>query len=255
MAPQAHKRALPVEILIGCWALSSILVKIFACSLSSPWDYINSECADMVAVWIYIDVLNMVTDLVITGIFVHMVASLQMPSGTKAMVVGVFGSRLLVMPPVACHIYYYQRALNSTSPIFDMWKPAVIVQVIQCVGITTTCIPFFMRFLKTFESGQMGAGDLFGSASKSSNSRTGNATRGAARSRAALTMASSASGRQGHELTSKPGSEDRRKFANIMTAHVRSRSWDAARQTSQEALVDPSCRVDVETDNTASDRT
>ncbi|KAM0192372.1 hypothetical protein ACHAPA_005909 [Fusarium lateritium] len=124
-----------------------------------------------------------------------------------------------------------------------MWMPTVIVQVIQCVGVTTTCIPFWWRFLKSLESGQMGPGDLFGAMSKSNNSRSGGTTRGT-KSRGDTTVTSSAARRtQAFELTSKQGwqgSADVKKFAHIVTDHGKGRTWDAARQNSQEALVDPS---------------
>ncbi|KAF4335787.1 hypothetical protein FBEOM_10378 [Fusarium beomiforme] len=248
MSPLSHKRILPIMILIAGWAVSAIFVRAFACSLPESWDYINGSCIDLVAFWAYVEVLNIVTDLVITGVTIEILVHLQMPLGTKAMVVGVFGSRILMIPPAVSHIYFFKQALDSSTPIFTMWKPTVIVQVIQCVGITTTCIPFWWRFLKSLESGHMGAGDIFGALSKSNNSKSGGTTRGTgnkSRSRGDNTL-TSASGAQAFELTSKQswqGSGDVKKFAHIVTDHGKGRSWDAARQNSQEALVDPSAGV------------
>ncbi|WZH47724.1 uncharacterized protein QYS62_008883 [Fusarium acuminatum] len=243
MSPLSHKRLLPIQILIGGWALSAVLVRGFACSLPNTWDYINGQCINLSAFWTYVDAVNILTDLIITGVTLEILIHLQMPLGTKAMVVGVFGSRILMIPPAVCHIIYYKRALESSTPIFDMWMPTVIVQVIQCVGVTTTCIPFWWRFLKSLESGQMGPGDLFGAMSKSNNSRSGGTTRGT-RSRGDTTVTSSAARRtQAFELTSKQGwqgSADVKKYAHIVTDHGKGRTWDAARQNSQEALVDPS---------------
>ncbi|KAF9772359.1 hypothetical protein IL306_009938 [Fusarium sp. DS 682] len=236
-------------ILIAGWAVSAIFVRAFACSLPDSYDYINGSCIDLVAFWAYVDALNIVTDLIITGVTVEILVHLQMPLGTKAMVVGVFGSRILMIPPAVCHIYFFKQALDSPNPIFTMWKPTIIVQVIQCVGITTTCIPFWWRFLKSLESGQMGAGDIFGALTKSNNSKSGGTTRGTGtkpRSRSDNTLTSASHGAQAFELTSKQswqGSGDVKKFAHIVTDHGKDRSWDAARQNSQEALVDPSAGV------------
>jgi len=144
-----------------------------------------------------------------------------------------------MIPPAVSHIYFFKQALDSSTPIFTMWKPTIIVQVIQCVGITTTCIPFWWRFLKSLESGQMGAGDIFGALSKSNNSKSGGTTRGTGnKSRSNHTLTS---GSQAFELTSRQG--DVKKFAHIVTDHGKGGSWDAARQNSQEALVDPSAEV------------
>ncbi|KAI1041805.1 hypothetical protein LB505_008462 [Fusarium chuoi] len=240
MSPLSHKRILPIQIIIVGWAISAIFVRAFACSLPSSWDYINGSCVDLVAFWAYVDAVNVITDLLITGVTIEILVHLQMPIGTKAMVVGVFGSRILMIPPAVSHIYFFKQALESSTPIFTMWKPTIIVQVTQCIGITTTCIPFWWRFLKSLESGQMGAGDIFGALSKSNNSKSGGTTRGTGnKSRSNHTLTS---GSQAFELTSRQG--DVKKFAHIVTDHGKGGgSWDAARQNSQEALVDPAAGV------------
>ncbi|KAH7004714.1 hypothetical protein EDB82DRAFT_487732, partial [Fusarium venenatum] len=214
MSPLSHKKILSIQVLIGGWVISAALVRSFACSLSSPWDYINGRCINMVAFWIYVDAVNIATDLLITAFTLGIMVHLQMPMGTKAMVVGVFGSRILTIPPTISHIVYYNRTLKSSNPIFDMWMSTIINQVIQCLGVMTTCIPFWWRFLKSLESGQMGAGDIFGALSRSDNTKSGGtSSRG-----------------QAFELTGRPSTA---KFG---------RMWDTdvARQNSQEALVDPS---------------
>src|SRR6478735_5523932 len=115
-----------------------------------------------------------------------------------------------MIPPAVSHIYFFKQALDSSTPIFTMWKPTIIVQVIQCVGITTTCVPFWWRFLKSLESGQMGAGDIFGALSRSNNTRSGGASH--------------------HQAFELQGTG---KFGRTWNASV-------ALQTSQEALVNPS---------------
>ncbi|CAF3605724.1 unnamed protein product [Fusarium graminearum] len=214
MSPLSSKKILPIQILIGGWAISAVLVRSFACSLSNPWDYLNGRCINMVAFWIYADAINITTDLLITALTLGILVHLQMPIGRKLMVIGVFGSRIVTIPPTISHIVYYRRTLNSPTPIFEMWMSTIINQVIQCLGIMTTCIPFWWRFLKSMESGQMGAGDIFGALSRSNNTKSGGtSSRG-----------------QAFELTGRPSTA---KYGG---------TWDVdvARQNSQEALVDPS---------------
>ncbi|KAF0644663.1 hypothetical protein FPSE5266_11332 [Fusarium pseudograminearum] len=156
----------------------------------------------------------MTTDVLITALTLGILVHLQMPMGRKVMVIGVFGSRIVTIPPTISHIVYYKRTLNSPTPIFEMWMPTIINQVIQCLGIMTTCIPFWWRFLKSMESGQMGAGDIFGALSRSNNTKSGGtSSRG-----------------QAFELTCRPSTA---KYGG---------AWDVdvARHNSQEALVDPS---------------
>lgn len=111
-------------------------------------------------------------------------------------------------------MFYYNQAFESETPMFDMWIPTIINQVIQCIGIMVTCIPFWWRFLKSLESGQMGAGDIFGTMNKGNDTRSGGtSSRG-----------------QAFELRSRQAVG---KFG---------RTWDVdvARHNSQEALVDTS---------------
>ncbi|KAF0644746.1 hypothetical protein FPSE5266_20038 [Fusarium pseudograminearum] len=49
MSPLSNKTILPIQILIGGWAISAVFVRSFACSLSNPWDYLNGQCINMVA--------------------------------------------------------------------------------------------------------------------------------------------------------------------------------------------------------------
>ncbi|KAH6887642.1 hypothetical protein B0T10DRAFT_539011 [Thelonectria olida] len=173
MAPREKRRLiLATEVVIGLWAASSIIVSFFQCSLPNPWDYLNSQCINRTAFWIYVDAFNIVTDIAITGILFKMFIALKTSASKKALVIGVFGCRVLIFPPIICHMYYYKRAVDSRNPIFDMWKPTVIVQVIQCMSIMATCIPYLKPFLDSLESGQMNAGDLRGTRSKGSSSRS-----------------------------------------------------------------------------------
>ncbi|PTD12473.1 hypothetical protein FCULG_00004572 [Fusarium culmorum] len=210
MSPLSNKTILPIQILIGGWAISAVLVRSFACSLPNPWDYLNGRCINMVAFWIYADAVNIGTDLLITALTLGILVHLQMPVGGKQWSLACLDNN----PPTISHIFYYKRALNSTTPIFEMWMPTIINQVVQCLGIMTTCIPFWWRFLKSMESGQMGAGDIFGALSRSNNTKSGGTSfRG-----------------QAFELTCRPSTA---KYGG---------TWDVdvARQNSQEALVDPS---------------
>ncbi|QPC67415.1 hypothetical protein HYE67_009646 [Fusarium culmorum] len=95
MSPLSNKTILPIQILIGGWAISAVLVRSFACSLPNPWDYLNGRCINMVAFWIYADAVNIGTDLLITALTLGILVHLQMPVGRKAMVIGVFGCRIV----------------------------------------------------------------------------------------------------------------------------------------------------------------
>ncbi|EXK77167.1 hypothetical protein FOQG_18121 [Fusarium oxysporum f. sp. raphani 54005] len=263
MAPRKRRPLIwATEALIGVWAISSIAASFFQCSLPEPWDYINGQCFNRSAFRVYVDVLNIITDLVITAILVEMFIGLKTSTAKKSLVIGVFGSRLLIVPPIICHMYYYKRAVDSKNPLFDMWQPTVLIQIIQCLSVMATCIPYLKPFLDSLESGQMIAGDLRGTSSKGSNSRSrsgyatgqthttrtrGNTTRGI------LTITSMATNvshrRQNYEMMDMDKSGDRGNKASVTAASERTEpsggSWDGQSRTSQTVLVEQTWRVDV----------
>jgi hypothetical protein len=44
--------------------------------------------------------------------------------------------------------------MTSENPLFDIWISVVLVQIMQCVGITITCIPLFTQLLRKLKHGK-----------------------------------------------------------------------------------------------------
>uniref|UniRef100_A0A8H7KA19 Rhodopsin domain-containing protein n=1 Tax=Bionectria ochroleuca TaxID=29856 RepID=A0A8H7KA19_BIOOC len=270
MAPRERRKAIwAIEALIAAWASSSILAALFQCSLPQPWDFVHGQCFNRSIFWIYVDALNIVTDLAITGILVEMFIKLKTSTSKKILVISVFGCRIFIIPPIVSHMYYFKRIADSPNPLFDMWQPTVIVQVIQCLSIMATCIPYLKPFMDSLNSGQMAAGDYRGTRSKGSNSRSQSAYASARMSRpprslrgtgAGITsIATRASHRlQKYEMMDMSANHDRAGGVeeNITTVTAgnkedasnspNNRSWDGQSHTSQTVLVQSTWRVDVE---------
>ncbi|KAH7124729.1 hypothetical protein EDB81DRAFT_664332 [Dactylonectria macrodidyma] len=262
MAPRERRRRVFItEGIIIFWALSSTVAAAFKCSLPEPWDYINGQCFNQFSFWIYVDGLNIVTDLAITSILFIMFMKLKTSTSKKILVMSVFGSRILIIPPVICHMYYYKRATDSNNPMFSMWTPTVIIQVIQCLSVMTTCIPYLKPFMDSFDTGQMKASELPGTRGSNTRSRSGGHTTDQAsrlRGNAAVglssvtTIATNASHRrQKYEMIDMDKSKDwgnKKKITSptTTTACEAGRSWDGQSHTSQTVLVEQTWRVDVE---------
>lgn len=156
---------------------------------------------------------------------------------------------------------HIQRTVSSTDPLFDSWSSSLITQVIECMSVMATCIPYLKPFLDSLESGQMNP-DVLGTKTKSSNSRSrsgGQYASGHTNSRAPrkgitsiTTLASNASHRlQKYEMMSLDKSVDRgsKKGNTAIVTTSKSKgsgSWDGQSHTSQTVLVQQSWRVDVE---------
>lgn len=97
MAQQRQKMYIRVcEIFCAVWGVSSVLVVAFQCQLPTPWNYsAGSKCINVSAFWTYFSILNILTDFLIIALMVNNVRHIQTSSGKKALVMGVFGSRIL----------------------------------------------------------------------------------------------------------------------------------------------------------------
>lgn len=158
---------------------------------------------------------------------------------------------------------FFKESADSGNPAFDMWKPTIINQVIQCLSIMSTCIPYLKPFLDSLDSGQMAAGDLRGTKSRSGNrsgaygyasnsrSRNNNNAHNNRGISSVADMASDASHRrQKYEKMSADRSQDKDQKGGTTAVVTSNRelggSWDGQSHTSQTVLVHQTWQVDVE---------
>ncbi|KIL85461.1 hypothetical protein FAVG1_11419 [Fusarium avenaceum] len=268
MAPRERKRLILItEAFISAWALCSILVTIFQCSLPKPWDYMYGTCFNRGIFWTVVDMLNIATDILITGILIDMFKSLQTPRSKKVLVIAAFGCRMLITPVIISHIYYLRRATELGNPIFDMWIPAVVVQIIQCLSILVTCVPFLKPLMDSLETGQMNAGEVLqtrikGTNSKSQTGDTVGQRHFAPRTfRALSSLTSNASSRrrnyemvEGYSWGNTWGDkQETGTTATVTVLPTRPRdTWDGQSHMSHSVLVQQTWHVEIETLSNAS---
>ena len=54
---------------------------------------------------------------------------------------------------------YTVRAAGDTDLTFDLWPPTICMEIVQCVSLTTACIPYLQPFLLSLESGMLWGDD------------------------------------------------------------------------------------------------
>ncbi|KAH7246698.1 hypothetical protein BKA59DRAFT_455729 [Fusarium tricinctum] len=265
MAPRERQRLILItEAFISAWALGSIIVTIFQCSLPKPWDYIYGMCFNRAIFWTVVDILNIITDIIITGILIDMFKNLQTPRSKKLLVIAAFGCRILITPAIISHIYYLRKATELGNPIFDMWAPTVILQIIQCMSIVVTCVPFLKPLMDSLESGQMNAGDGLQTRGKGSFSkaRTGDTVGqrhfAPQNPRAISSLVSNASSRKrNYEMVVGDSWGDKQDTGTTATVTVLPTkpkdTWDGQSHTSQSVLVHQTWHVEIETLSDASE--
>ena len=50
---------------------------------------------------------------------------------------------------------YTVRVAGETDLAFDLWPPTICMEIVQCVSLTTACIPYMQPFLLSMESGML----------------------------------------------------------------------------------------------------
>ena len=54
---------------------------------------------------------------------------------------------------------YTIRVVEKTDLTFDLWPPTICMEIVQCVSLTTACIPYLQPFLLSLESGMLWGDD------------------------------------------------------------------------------------------------
>ncbi|KPM34783.1 hypothetical protein AK830_g11781 [Neonectria ditissima] len=158
------------EIVVGLWGLSALVVSFFQCTVPTPWDFSDgSKCIDRSAFWTYYSAANIVTDVAIVAIMTENARKIQTSWSKKMLVIGVFGSRIFVVPAAAAQIHYSNKAFSADDISFSLWEAAITMQLVQCLAIFTVCVPNLKPFLDSLESGQIRVDDIRRQGKSSSN--------------------------------------------------------------------------------------
>ncbi|PSN69516.1 hypothetical protein BS50DRAFT_664532 [Corynespora cassiicola Philippines] len=156
-----RKLGITIAVFIALWGFISEFVAAFQCECHTPWEIIgpNRKRYDLVAFWKTMCVVNMLTDLALIMFPVHIMLTLQMNSRKKVTIITFFGARSLDIVATAIQLAY-TPGFASPNPTRDLWKWSLMTQVIQCITILTSCIPYLRPLLESIPSGMYGADEL-----------------------------------------------------------------------------------------------
>ncbi|KAI3327525.1 hypothetical protein HD806DRAFT_325633 [Xylariaceae sp. AK1471] len=163
-----------LRIVVGLWLMSAVLTSLFQCALPTPWDYIHgSQCVDRRAWWIYVVVVNIVTELFIVTLYFLIIANLRMSLARRSVILLVFSSRLLIVGIAIAQLLVFLDAFPSSDLTSDLWLPTVLNQAVLSASVVTACGPYLRHFMESLESGIVRVENLPGSEEELSRGRTG----------------------------------------------------------------------------------
>ncbi|KAF2133081.1 hypothetical protein P153DRAFT_310072 [Dothidotthia symphoricarpi CBS 119687] len=162
---QLHQKInLGVGISASLWLLCSVLVATFQCPMPHPWDKTLDRCIDRFSWWNAVSILNIVTEIAIVTLELGITAQLHIARQKKAVVMSIFACRLLVFIGAAIQLAFVFHENRNPSMKHDLtlgfWRSTICNQIVQCLAIVTTCLPYTKIFMEGFESGLMRLDDL-----------------------------------------------------------------------------------------------
>jgi hypothetical protein len=72
----------------------------------------------------------------------------------------VSANRSSVVAAAIVQLVYFQLETHKHDATLDPWRSAIANQVVQCLSIITTCLPYAKTLMESLESGMMRVDDL-----------------------------------------------------------------------------------------------
>ncbi|USP73548.1 hypothetical protein yc1106_00822 [Curvularia clavata] len=143
------------------WAAFSICVLAFQCGTTHPWRLLGDKemCFNIVSFWRSMSVINILTDLVLIAFPVRIVMTLQMSLSKKSTILTFFGARALDIIATAVQMVYLD-GFSSPNPTKELWKWTLLTQIVECITIITSCVPYIRPLLESVPSGLYGSDEL-----------------------------------------------------------------------------------------------
>ncbi|KAF2786903.1 hypothetical protein K505DRAFT_354168 [Melanomma pulvis-pyrius CBS 109.77] len=161
-ASDLHRRlGITLTTFIAVWGIASVLAAAFQCGIKHPWHSFGqgSSCFSLPAFWRGMGAINMLTDVALILFPVHVIVTLQMSTGKKVTILTFFGARSLDIIATGIQIAW-TPAFESSNPTLDLWKWTLTSQIIECITILTSCVPYLRPLLESIPSGMYGADEL-----------------------------------------------------------------------------------------------
>lgn len=156
-----HRRAaLALGVVIISWAFTSELVAAFQCSVLETWRVIDNKCINQNAFWAYFGILNILTDTSLIVLPLVIIWKLQMSKRSKFSIACCFGARTILIASAIAQLVFLHRKAATTDLTYRLWPVVLCNQLVQNIGIVTSCVPYIKPFFESLESGMIRTDDL-----------------------------------------------------------------------------------------------
>ncbi|KAL4909142.1 hypothetical protein BDW74DRAFT_146062 [Aspergillus multicolor] len=139
-------------LLCTLWVIPAVLILTVDCGLNRPFKGSSGQCEDLLPRWKFVVALDIVTELILFGLAVFLLAGLFMPLKRKLTIAFAFFFRLPIIIFAIMHIYYLNKDIGSTNPTLDaipslLWGQAELHYALVACGVF--CLRPFMAAVST----------------------------------------------------------------------------------------------------------
>ncbi|RMD39154.1 hypothetical protein DV735_g5975, partial [Chaetothyriales sp. CBS 134920] len=147
---------LGILVLTGSWGMAEIFAFAFQSPPPQPWNYTqHSDGANVAALYYTAAVGDIISDLIVILLPAYVIWQVQINVKKRLVIIVVFSIRICVIICSLIRIPTLRRYVNSSDRSWHAVGPQTWLQVIQCLSITTACLPCLKPFFGALESGFM----------------------------------------------------------------------------------------------------
>ncbi|KAF9890909.1 hypothetical protein FE257_005485 [Aspergillus nanangensis] len=204
--------------LCSAWIITAVCLVAINCEFNRPWVKPLGHCPDVIERWKFIVAMDILTELILFGLAVVLLAGLFMPLKRKLTIGFAFFFRLPLIMFSIFNVYTLAKIFNKDNPTLSAVGPIIWSQV-ELNYALITCSVFCLRpFMAAVSTNYGTAGDSTlesSSTSRTPKTKSGSGSGSGTRARAA-----------GVAQEEKWGSNVRRMERGFLKLHSRLRSED-----------------------------
>ncbi|KAI0415021.1 hypothetical protein F5X98DRAFT_389374 [Xylaria grammica] len=159
---RVHRRMInAVAACIALFFVASFFVAVFPCHPPRVWRLLGAECIDQLSFWEAFAGVNIAIESALVLFPIFVIYPLRMNKRRKAILLGCFAARLIVIATFAVQIYEAQALKRQVGDLtFNSWKYLLATVFVQGLSIITVCIPYIRNLLLGMESGMIQTGHV-----------------------------------------------------------------------------------------------
>ncbi|KAF2471004.1 uncharacterized protein BDR25DRAFT_368735 [Lindgomyces ingoldianus] len=142
--------------IIICWTTAATFGVSFQCELPRPWEVFTGKCIPLLPFWISVGAVDVLTDLVMVVLPIHIVWDLQMAPSKKAVVIFIFTLRSVLIAMSILRLIFFTKFVTA-DPAFDSIPYGILTQCHSTLSVIVACSPALKPFMDNVTTGMLSA--------------------------------------------------------------------------------------------------